>query len=128
MNEDYKEWVDMAEYDLASADALLESGQYAHVIFFSQQALEKMLKAVYIFLNGKLAPRIHDLAKLAELIEMPLTHEQELNYKKLTTYYIEGRYPDKKGELTKRLGKSDVDMYLQFCKEEITCLKKSIRK
>jgi HEPN domain-containing protein len=128
MNEDYKEWIEFGEYDLKSAEALMENSLYAHVVFHCQQALEKTLKAVIVFKTDKFPPKIHDCAKLAELAEIILEEEKENIYRSLTAYYFESRYPDMKGELTRRLDKQTAEKYMRFCEEETIWLQSSIRK
>ncbi|OQY33403.1 MAG: hypothetical protein B6243_06545 [Anaerolineaceae bacterium 4572_5.2] len=38
-------WLDIAEYDLETAIAMQNSGQYLYTVFMRQQAVEKLLKA-----------------------------------------------------------------------------------
>ncbi|WP_242826070.1 HEPN domain-containing protein [Desulfurispora thermophila] len=66
-----------------------------------QQAVEKALKAVFFEKNGQTPPRKHDLISLAgDAGLLPdLDHEAKKFLRKLTYYYIETRYPDKRVEL-----------------------------
>ena len=57
------EWLFFATSDLKSAEASYEFKIYHIVCFHSQQAADKILKALYI-LNNKEIPRTHDLLYL----------------------------------------------------------------
>ena len=41
-------WFSLAEYDLATAKAMLQTKRYLYVAFMCQQAIEKILKACYV--------------------------------------------------------------------------------
>ena len=59
--EKYLYWLDAAEYDIATADSMLNSGRYLYVVFMCQQALEKLAKGLYAyFVNGEV-PRVHNI-------------------------------------------------------------------
>lgn len=53
MNPDATKWVDLAGYDLATAEAMLASGRYLYVLFCSQQAIEKRIKARLVEQTGE---------------------------------------------------------------------------
>ena len=59
--------VDLAEYDIETAKAMLKSGRYLYVGFMCHQVIEKALKAVVArdCAEGELSPKTHDLGKLA---------------------------------------------------------------
>jgi len=65
-NENY--WVDIANYDLETAEAMLKSKRYLYVGFMCHQAIEKMLKAIYSYKIQEMPPRIHNLARLVNWI------------------------------------------------------------
>lgn len=46
--EKIEHWLDIAEYDLETAVAMQNSARYLYTVFMCQQALEKLLKAIYI--------------------------------------------------------------------------------
>ena len=43
-----KKWIERANYDLITAQAMLETKRYLYVAFMCQQSLEKVLKAIII--------------------------------------------------------------------------------
>ena len=52
VEEKVEHWLDIAEYDLETAVAMQETGRYLYTVFMCQQALEKLLKAIYLQNNG----------------------------------------------------------------------------
>jgi HEPN domain-containing protein len=46
MRKDTKNYIKSAEYDLKTADFMLNSGRYIYVIFMCHLSLEKILKAI----------------------------------------------------------------------------------
>ncbi len=94
VNPDAQKWADLAAYDLATAEAMLASGRYLYVLFCSQQAVEKLIKAMIVEKTREFPPRTHDLIRLARAARIPLSEEQDLFLRTLTKYYIGTRYPE----------------------------------
>lgn len=46
MDEKVNYWIDLAEYDLETAKAMLDTKRYLYVGFMSHQTIEKGMKAV----------------------------------------------------------------------------------
>jgi HEPN domain-containing protein len=97
-----RRWLDTAREDLDAARSLMESDKFSHSCFFSQQAGEKAIKALWHFLGED--PWGHSIQKLiAELPEpvaferlQPLVQDGAL----LDRYYIPTRYPNGLPDLT----------------------------
>jgi len=93
-NENY--WLEIANYDLKTAEAMLNSKRYLYVGFMCHQSIEKILKGIYSKKYNKVPPRIHNLAKLLKLVKL----DNELpNYfidliNELNPLNIATRYPD----------------------------------
>ena len=87
-------WRDGAQEDLVVAEELMVHGRIRHGLFFAQLALEKLLKAHVCQHKGDIAPRIHNLVRLAELAEIPLEQEQVYVLAEMNSFNIEGRYPE----------------------------------
>jgi HEPN domain-containing protein len=64
-------WVRQAEHDLENAKKNLDIEAYDVSLILCQQAVEKMLKALYIQERQEEPPRTHSLRKLIELTDMP---------------------------------------------------------
>jgi HEPN domain-containing protein len=89
-----QQWVERAQYDLDTADAMFKAGRYLYVLFCCQQAVEKALKAVIVKRTGELPPRIHNLLRLAETAGIGSSEKQIDLLTKLSGYYIKSRYPE----------------------------------
>ncbi len=86
-------WRAGAEEDWAVARELLDRGRVRHGLFLAHLALEKVLKAHVCRQTGDLAPRIHNLVRLAELAAIGLHQEQLDLLADMNAFNVEGRYP-----------------------------------
>lgn len=87
-------WRAGAEEDWTVARELLDRGRVRHGLFFAHLGLEKSLKAHVCRETRELAPRIHNLVRLAELAGLGLQHEQLDALAEMNAFMVEGRYPD----------------------------------
>lgn len=93
---DARKWLDKAGEDLQAADRLLSPPPLPNTAcFHAQQAAEKALKAVAVYLGAQDIPKTHDLLKLADLIrsldgQVPFVKE---DFARLQPYAVDGRYP-----------------------------------
>ncbi len=115
-------WLDIAQYDLDTAISMFQSKRYLYTVFMCQQALEKMLKAIFLKQFGKEPPRTHSLVYLESLLELDLTESQNKLLAELTSYYIEGRYPTYKQKLSQLVHEAKAESMLQNTKEVFICL------
>jgi len=90
---DVTPWVNASRYDLQTARALLRSRRYIYVLFMCQQAVEKLLKAHVTRETRELAPRIHNLVRLAEMSGQDFTDAERVLLERLSLYYLQARYP-----------------------------------
>lgn len=64
-------WLESAQYDLQTAQAMLETRRYLYVGFMCHQTIEKALKAVLVARKpNEELPYIHKLARLANLSDL----------------------------------------------------------
>ncbi|MFH1323538.1 MAG: HEPN domain-containing protein [Methanobacteriota archaeon] len=92
LNEVTGRWVRQAEHDLENARKNLDIEAYDVSLILCQQAVEKILKALYIKERQEEPPRTHSLRKLIELTDMP---DDALKLvAELDSYYLVLRYPD----------------------------------
>ena len=95
-----KAWLRKAESDLLSADNNLSAAQipFDVVCYHCQQATEKHLKALLVFLDAQPPPRTHDLIALLEQIhiylKLPIPDRVKNSCVILNPYAVEIRYPD----------------------------------
>jgi HEPN domain-containing protein len=87
-------WSDSSIEDWQVANELIHAGHTRQGLFFAQLALEKILKAHVCQSTNDLAPRIHNLVRLAEITDLELTAEQLDILAEMNAFNIEGRYPD----------------------------------
>jgi len=117
MGPDAQRWVELAAYDLATAEAMLASGRYLYVLFCCQQAIEKRLKALLTDRTGEFPPRTHDLVKLAQAAKISLPEDQDLFLRELTKYYVGTRYPEEVSLLATEATREIASRYLSQTKE-----------
>ena len=88
-------WLRYAEEDLTTAETLLRSPHVIprHVCWFAQQASEKALKAILVFLQIDF-PRTHDLDALRNLVPDSWQFKEACpDLASLTQWAVEARYP-----------------------------------
>jgi HEPN domain-containing protein len=103
--EKIQHWLNLSDYDLVTAEALLLAKRYLYVAFACQQAIEKAFKAYHVKTKNEEPVYTHDLLRLAEksgLIDF-LTIEQRRFADAVNTYYIETRYQEYKSHIAKTL-------------------------
>lgn len=126
VKKDVEYWVNLANYDIETAQAMFKSGRFLYVLFTCQQAIEKLLKALIIQETEQFPPRIHDLVKLARLAKIEPGENQMQFIAKLSFYYIETRYPEQKNNLSKEINKENANLYLSKSDEVFNWLKTKI--
>ena|SRR3989338_5581556 len=127
LSEKIEYWIDIADYDIKTAKSLHRNGRYLYTVFMSQQAVEKLLKAMHLQKNAKEAPLSHNLIYLQSLLDMDLSDEQLKLLAELTTYYIEGRYPSYKEKLSTLVKKEKSSEILKQTEEFYKWLRQRIK-
>jgi len=94
-------WLTQSDNDLPVAESMLDNGHYTWSLFIGHLVLEKIIKAIYVKEHQKIAPRIHDLVKLAKSTSLKLSDEQLIFLSEVSDFNMEGRYPDEKNEFAK---------------------------
>lgn len=84
-------------------------GHTRHGLFFVHLTLEKILKAPVCLQTKDLAPRIHNLIRLAELAELNLDPRQRELLAEINIFNIQDRYPD---TLFPEPSSEDVEQYV----------------
>jgi HEPN domain-containing protein len=87
-------WRDGALEEWQVANELLEKGRARQALFFTHLALEKALKAHVCRHTGDLAPRTHNLVRLAEVAGLTLTPEHTDLLAETNEFALASRYPD----------------------------------
>jgi HEPN domain-containing protein len=87
-------WRGSSIEDWQVAQELVDRRHLRHGLFFAQLAMEKLLKAHVCQHTQDLAPRIHNLIRLAEIASLDLNSSQIDVLAEMSSFNIEGRYPD----------------------------------
>ncbi len=72
----------------------MDSGRTRHGLFFAHLTLEKIIKAIVCDKSQELAPRLHNLSRLAELAALSLDTEKTEVLAEMNAFQVEGRYPE----------------------------------
>jgi HEPN domain-containing protein len=119
--EKYDYWLDIAQYDLETANAMFDSGRWLYVVFMCQQAVEKLAKGLYVLYIDDNIPRIHAIRQVVKKYDGKLPdHVSEDRYRffdKLSAFYIEGRYADYRQKLSVLVDKNEAESILWQTKE-----------
>jgi len=94
-------WLNFAEEDISTAEHCFQGKKYLWSMVMCQQAIEKVLKAIYVKQTGQIPEKTHNLAKLAKdtgIIE-ELSEQTLKLMDRLLVYYYGTRYPDKRAKL-----------------------------
>ena len=105
MDSRIKYWIDLSDYDLETAEAMLESKRYLYVGFMCHQSIEKAFKAYYTKLKRETAPYSHSLSYLAKQGDFYglFSEKQKEFIDQIEPLNIEARYPSHKERLLKSL-------------------------
>jgi len=99
-------WLDLALYDLDTAQAMLETKRYLYVGFMCHQTIEKALKGLIVKASAATPPPIHSLLRLSDL--SGCKPELEKGFPgflvELEPWNIQARYPADKERLISEYG------------------------
>ncbi|MGV8828728.1 MAG: HEPN domain-containing protein [Breznakibacter sp.] len=98
-------WMDLSDYDLETAKAMLNSKRYLYVGFMCHQTVEKAFKAYFTKLHPETAPFSHSLSFLAKkgAFYDSLSDAQRNFIDQIEPLNIEVRYPSHKERLLRSL-------------------------
>ncbi len=119
MNEKTRYWVEISDYDLETAEAMLRSKRYLYVGFMCHQTIEKIFKANFSAKKSETAPYSHSLSYLAKQggFYDSFTERQKDFIDQIEPLNIEARYPSHKERLLKSLTEEKCSEILQMTKE-----------
>ena len=120
-------WLDVAQYDLETAQAMDRSGRYLYTAFMCQQAIEKVLKALHLQTFEQEAPHSHNLPYLAGLLQLELSEDHVRLLARLSAYYIEGRYPTYRQKLSQLLDAETSQVVLKQTGDVFTWLYSKVK-
>lgn len=100
-------WINIADYDLETAEAMYKTGRWLYVAFMCHQVIEKTLKAYWCNTQPEDPPYTHNLMLLASQSGLAdlMSDEQNLFLARIMPMNIAARYPSYKDQLSKTLNK-----------------------
>jgi HEPN domain-containing protein len=116
-------WFNMADYDLKTAQVMLDGGRYLYVGFMCHQVIEKALKGLYVKEHNRIPPYTHNLLTLCADLNLVLTEEHQDFLIKLNPLNIEARYPEMKEKLGKAITKKKAYVLLEKTRSAYKWLK-----
>lgn len=87
-------WLKGSEEDWDVGEGLLQRGKIRHGLFFINLALEKTLKAHFCRNKRDVAPKVHNLARLAEIGGVEVSDDRKDVLADINAFSLEGRYPE----------------------------------
>jgi HEPN domain-containing protein len=98
-NEDkFEYWLDIAQYDLESADAMFSTGRWLYVIFMCEQSIEKLVKGLFTLYLPDEIPKIHDISSLflrfSDKLAVPVEESTLRLFSHLSSFYLNSRYTE----------------------------------
>ena len=98
-------WLDIADYDMETAEAMYKTKRWLYVAFMCHQVIEKTIKAYWSANRDDIPPYVHNHMRLADgcgLYEQ-MDEAQKTFLEVITNYNIEARYPEDKAALARTL-------------------------
>lgn len=132
--EKFKYWESKATYDLETAKVMLQTGRYLYVTFMAQQAIEKLVKGLYVLYIDQEPARTHNIwlifkglmevEQFKEIEDHAFVKAQEYKpfFSDLLFYYIAERYPDYKRQLSSNITETRAKEVLKKTEEVFTWL------
>ena len=125
MNDKIKYWIELSDYDIETASAMLITKRYLYVGFMCHQSVEKCMKAVLSAKNEDIPPKIHNLIRLAEISGLfdKMSDGQKQTLFVLNPLNIESRYPSYKDALFSQLTKEKCEEIIKSTEELLLWIK-----
>jgi HEPN domain-containing protein len=120
-DEKYEYWLEIAQYDLDTADAMFATGRWLYVVLMCQQAIEKLVKGLFSFYLDGNPPKTHNIVwlanRLSDKFSVPISDDKNELFTALSKYYIGNRYPDFISKLSESVDKPETKRILEKSKE-----------
>jgi HEPN domain-containing protein len=121
-------WIGTADYDIKTAEAMLETKRFLYVGFMCHLVIEKMLKGYFVKNQKSIPPYTHNLQYLSEKsgIFLELSEAQRDFFDTLQPLNIRARYPSIKDELYKLLTEERCKLLIEETKEIMIWIKNKL--
>lgn len=120
------EWINQADYDIDTAEAMFQSGRYIYTIFMIHLAIEKSLKAVLVENSHETPPKIHNLVLLLKQTNIQLPEPLNKFIMRLSMAGVSLRYPEELSKTLEKYPKTIAQEYLKMAREVLECLKQKV--
>ena len=121
VEEKYTYWLELAHYDLESADAMFVTGRWFYVVFMCQQAIEKLCKGLYTLYLDDNVPKIHNIktivSRFKDKLHCVVSEDVMRFFDTLSANYISYRYPDFDNKPESRTDQNEAKEILKKSKE-----------
>ena len=113
MGKQPEEWFRQADYDMDTAELMLNGGRYFYAVFMCHLALEKALKGLYSQRFRELPPKTHNLIYLVEKIKLELPGDLYDSVFIINRLSVATRYPDNLERMLQDYNKERTEEILQ---------------
>ena len=128
--EKYLKWLEIAENDMDTADFMFKNGRYSYVTFMCEQAVEKLVKGIYVYIYDKEAPYTHNINSIIVKIDTIADNPTYKNYisfiNQLFLYYTATRYDAYKEKISKDIDEKTSEEIINKTKEVFEWLKSQV--
>lgn len=121
-----KFWLMSSKDNFETAAAMLKSKRYNFTMFMCRQAVEALLKAVFIMQRNERPEYIHKLPKLVELIGINIPKSIDEKILKIDAHYIKARYKEDRFN-AKIYNKKNASMLLKDTEDIIVWFTKKLK-
>jgi len=112
----YEEWYFQSDYDLKTAEYMLQSERNIYCIFMCHLSLEKALKGLYYKQTNEIPPKFHNLLYFVNKLKLVLSEYDLLFIGTINSLSITTRYPDDLREIIATFSTKQVSEILQQTK------------
>ena len=121
-------WVRQAEHDLENAKKNLDIEAYDVSLILCQQAVEKMLKALYLKHRSENPPKVHSLVYLAQTSRLELPDLIKEFLENLDEVSVPTRYPEELDKILMEYDEQRTRIIFEKTKEAMQCLMNEVKK
>jgi HEPN domain-containing protein len=119
-------WIEGSKDSLDTAQKLFDSKKFNHSLFFLHLALEKLLKAIYIFKKDEAPPYTHDLVTLAEKSSIGVSDDEKTQLTEISEFNVGVRYDDYKYQMYKKATEEYITEWFKIGKDLLEKLNREL--
>ncbi len=123
MAKEPEEWLRQADYDMETAEFMLNGGRYFYAVFMCHLSVEKALKGLYQKRLTDMPPKVHNLVYLLNKIGIKPDESIGKFLIKLNEASVTTRYPEELYKLQKDFTQPIVKDILTKSKEALKWIK-----